>query len=321
MSKIKNTDYLCLTGMLRAKEAKMLTRDKLERVINEPGFAEAARALVDCGYADMSHMDTRTINQTLEAHRAAAIAEVSALAPDSVVVDLFRLKYEYHNAKALVKSAGKGDKLLSAAGRFAPEKLQAYYEDGEAFDLPACLTKAMDEAKITLARTGNPQLADDILDKAYFAELSESAAACRDEFIQGYVRRMIDATNLRIAVRLLKMSKQELLPGALIPGGTISVEKIIEFSDSRERLALLYDSTPFAAALNEEGTTAFERACDNAVNAYLAGAQRVSYGSAVVIGYLAAVENEVMAIRIILTGKLMGIDTKLLRERLRDTYV
>ena len=175
MSKIKNTDYLCLTGMLRAKEAKMLTHEKLERVITEPGAAEAARALMDCGYEDMSAMDSRQINETLEDHRSKAIAEVSNMAPDSVVVDLFRLKYEYHNAKVLVKSAGGNQELLSAAGRFEPAKLKAYYETGESADLPKCLTDAMDEAKLVLARTGNPQLADQILDQAYFAELSESA--------------------------------------------------------------------------------------------------------------------------------------------------
>ena len=308
--------------MLRAKEAKMLSREKLERVITEPGFAEAARALVDCGYEDMSAMDSRQINETLERHRAKAFAEVGSMTPDSVVADLFRLKYEYHNAKVLVKSDGGRDSLLSAAGRYDPAKLKAYYESGESADLPKCLTEAMDEARMVLARTANPQLADQILDQAYFAELSESAQASNDEFIQGYVKRMIDSTNLRTSVRVQKMGKQEdLLAGALIPGGTIAVERILEAAGSRESLAQLYDSTVFAAALAEEGTTAFELACDNAVNAYLAGAQRISFGSAVVIGYLAAVENEVMAIRIILTGKLMGIDTKLLRERLRDTYV
>ena len=37
--------YLYLSAMLRAREAKMLTRDKAERMIDAPSFDEAAKML------------------------------------------------------------------------------------------------------------------------------------------------------------------------------------------------------------------------------------------------------------------------------------
>ena len=40
-----------------------------------------------------------------------------------------------------------------------------------------------------------------------------------------------------------------------------------------------------------------------------------------VVGYLQAKETEVMNLRMILTGKISGMDDALIRERLRDTYV
>ena len=46
--------YLYLSAMLRAREAKMLTRDKAERMIDAPSFDEAAKMLTDCGYKDRS---------------------------------------------------------------------------------------------------------------------------------------------------------------------------------------------------------------------------------------------------------------------------
>ena len=80
-----------------------------------------------------------------------------------------------------------------------------------------------------------------------------------------------------------------------------------------------------AAALGAEaaagGTlTAFELACDNAVNAFLKKARRVNYGSEPLTGYVAAVENEITAVRMILTGRLAGVKSDVLRERLRDMY-
>ena len=60
---------------------------------------------------------------------------------------------------------------------------------------------------------------------------------------------------------------------------------------------------------------------ENAVNAYLSDSERIAFGPAVVLGYLSAVENEIQTVRIILTGRLTGIEPRLLRERLRDSYV
>ncbi len=66
------------------------------------------------------------------------------------------------------------------------------------------------------------------------------------------------------------------------------------------------------------GMTAFERACDNAVGEYLSDARLVSYGSEPLIAYMAAVEGEITAARMILTGRLSGIAPGVIRERLRD---
>ena len=38
------------------------------------------------------------------------------------------------------------------------------------------------------------------------------------------------------------------------------------------------------------------------------------------VAYLAAVEGEITAVRMILTGKLSGIEPETIRERLRDLY-
>ena len=67
--------------------------------------------------------------------------------------------------------------------------------------------------------------------------------------------------------------------------------------------------------------TAFERACDNGVTAYVSAARRISFGEQTVIGYLYARECELTAIRIIASGRLAGLDGDTIRERLRDAYV
>ena len=46
----------------------------------------------------------------------------------------------------------------------------------------------------------------------------------------------------------------------------------------------------------------------------------MAFGEHPLIGYLYAREAELTTIRIILTGRLAGLDTDAIRERLRDMY-
>ena len=63
------------------------------------------------------------------------------------------------------------------------------------------------------------------------------------------------------------------------------------------------------------------RLCDNAVVAFLSDARRVPFGVEPILGYLYARENEATTIRIIMSGRMAGLSTETIRDRLRDSYV
>ncbi len=107
--------------------------------------------------------------------------------------------------------------------------------------LPETLANAMEEAKATLARTANPQLADFVLDKAYF---SRASRRCRQggqpSSCCGYAAILIDSANLRSAVRTLRMGKgQDFLREVLIPDGNVGAERVANATD-KDSLAALY---------------------------------------------------------------------------------
>ena len=66
--------------------------------------------------------------------------------------------------------------------------------------------------------------------------------------------------------------------------------------------------------------TAFERLCDNTLTAYFAKAKSVVFGEQVVIAYLCALENEISAARMIISGLQAGLPADTIRARLRDLY-
>ena len=325
----KKEAYLFLSAMLRAREPNMLSREKAERMLDAPTFEECAKLLTDCGYDDMSQKKAGEIEQILADRRAAISRELESMVPDRALVDFFRIKYDYHNAKVILKADAQGlDErgLLSASGRVNANVLQNAVREENYRELPKAFAAAVEDAKGILARTANPQLADFTLDKAYFAELKQLAEEADSSFLKGYVRILADSTNLRSAVRTLRMGKDSgYLQEALVPGGEVEPRRLAGVNG--EGIAALYQSTRLAeaAALGssavEGGTlTALELACDNAVNGYLREAKLVGYGEEPVIAYLAAVENEITAVRMILTGRLSGIAPKVIRERLRDLY-
>ena len=327
----KKEAYLCVSAILRAREPRLLDNEKAERMLDAASFEDAAKILTDCGYADMSQMTAGEIEEALAQHRSEIFEELGKTAPDGTLIDIFKLKYDYHNAKVIIKAEAMGQdatRLLSGSGRIPGLKLLELYNEDKRIQMPETLAAAMAEAKATLARTSNPQLADFVLDKAYFAELQKAVDKVGSSFLKGYASILIDSANLRSAVRTLRMGKnQDFLAEVLIPGGSVGLERLTAAAD-KDSLAALYTHSELekAAVLGGEALsggsmTAFELACDNAVNSYLRGARLICYGCEPVVAYMAAVEGEITAIRLILTGRLAGIPPQTIRERLRDLYV
>ena len=66
---------------------------------------------------------------------------------------------------------------------------------------------------------------------------------------------------------------------------------------------------------------AVDLACDDALLRYLKGAKYVAFGAEPLIGYLAAIEAELTAVRTVMAGRLAGLAPEMITERLRETYV
>ena len=68
----------------------------------------------------------QNLEQVLAAERASAFREIRTALPDTRIADVFQIKYDYHNAKVLIKAQamGKdGERLLLSGGRYDPKEL------------------------------------------------------------------------------------------------------------------------------------------------------------------------------------------------------
>ena len=329
--KRKDTDYLCLSAQIRSMERDLLDRARMERMLDAPTAAEAARILTEVGYESFDPASERELNRALLQRRLDLFERLYRYAPEPQIIDVFKLKYDYHNLKAVIKSRG-GDvsHLLVDAGRVKAEELPRRYRETGGWDfLPPAMAQAAKEGQRVLAETGDPQRSDALIDRAYFAEMLALAQDTGCGYLEEYVRATVDAANLRSVVRTLRMGRTPaFLKEFLFPGGAVSVDSCLKAAVNGE-VEQTYRTTALRAAAQagkeavEEGgsLTAFEKLCDDAVMAQAARARRIPFGVEVVIGFVAAREAELSNVRIIMTGRAAGISADTIRERLRESYV
>lgn len=263
MKKIRDTDYLFLSSYLQAK---------------------------------MAHRGETASD------RAAAFEELSRMAPDPQIVDFFRLKYDYHNAKVCLKSiAGGADnsRLLLELGRCPSAVLTESFRTGDFRRLPKDFSAALAEASETMNTTSDPRLADFILDRAYAREMNDVAERTNSAFLKGYAALFADAFNLRALVRMMKSGvRPAQLARVLTDCGSVSLRAVESAYPEPAGVLALYKRTALAPALSEaeaassgSGFASFESGVRAVLRDYMEQAKYLCFGEEVLIRYLFLIEE------------------------------
>lgn len=148
--------------------------------------------------------------------------------PEPRLIELFSSKYDYHNIKAILKAERRGispEGLLLSGGRYDAERMQNEWHQEHRLTASDAARDAAEKAA-ALLRENDPQGADLVLDAAAMPKAA-LAAETKSGFLQGYVRQLIDAANLRTAVRAARSGSSEVLPRALLEGGSVSPHGIM----------------------------------------------------------------------------------------------
>jgi len=325
--KLKNTDYLFLSPYLRAKENTMLTREKAERMISAKSAYEAGKILEECGYGDMSGVTLQSLGSKINKRRSDVMHDLETVVPDPKILDLFRIKYDYHNLKAAVKAEALGispDGLFSGAGRYDIKTLKEELTAEDSGVFSRIFNESLLKARDILARTGDPQLSDFVADNGYFEEFAALSEESGSEFLVRYAKLSIDIANLKSVVRGVRMGKKpEFLKQVLADGGNITVDRIISAADGEAELTGVFDGELRSAAIIGDkvkkggGLTEFERVCDDTLYDMLSEIGFMGYGAEVLIAFICRLESELLDVSIIMSGKLTDTDSETIRARLR----
>ena len=82
MAKIRNTDYLSLSARVHAMEVSLLSRERMERMLEARTDEEAVKVLTECGYAELNQVTPEGVDRILAGRRETLLRELEGARPD-----------------------------------------------------------------------------------------------------------------------------------------------------------------------------------------------------------------------------------------------
>lgn len=321
------------TAMIRSNEKKLLTAEQFRSMIDSGSIDDICRTIQDAGYgSDSEPFKAETYQKILAERELNLFDDTLKMSEDFKVLDVLNLVNDYHNIKVLLKAEALGvdrSEILLNTGNIPAAKMAELVRDRDR-QLSEEMLKAVLEASETHARTKDPQLIDFICDKYCFIEMNRIAEECGNEFVKGYVKIKIDAANIKTYARVKQMGQPwTYFSDVFIEGGDIDAgtyqkaynEDVAQFGAHFKGTLLYEAATTGREDLERTGSfTLFEKLCDDAVMEYAKGGKDVSFGIEVVFAYYVARQIEMMNIRVLMAGKLAGMDPETIKERMRKTY-
>ncbi|MEG0853138.1 MAG: V-type ATPase subunit [Angelakisella sp.] len=331
MNNYRDTDYLHATARVRALENSMLDSRALTKMVDAKNAEEAFKVLSDAAIGqghELANYEDAFRDNMLETYRL-----VANISPLPGLVDIFRYKYDGHNLKVAIK-ARKLNKdcsgILSPLGNVSSAKLLEELDAKEFTSLSPVLAAAGMDAAEQMAKTGDPQTVDIIIDRAVLEAMAAKAAEIGNSFLSHFVKAQVDIANIRATIRLKRMKKElPMLKRVLTEFGTIPVQKLFDaYVKGYDEIFEVVAASPYGAALEpafeglraEKTLSFFEKLCDNYMVSLFAKVRFIAFGIEPLIAYLYGKECETNAARIVLASKLAGVPAPQITERLREAY-
>lgn len=322
--------YGYAVGRIRANELKLLRSHHIRRML-EADFEEALHILdeVELGDYLTGASTAREVDDGLIAYLKDVYAFLEgALPADSVLLEFFRCRYDFHNLKVLVKARmgdASEDALLPGLGRWDTEIFR------RGLDNPLELPSPYREAVMELGEGSRPpNEIDSILDRHFLIYRLRLAEREGSDFMVEFARTSIDFSNLKLLLRSRKMGKaREYVRPFLVEGGFIPVGLLLEaYGDPDDVMMAKLERTRYSTRLlhimeedEKLGLNEFDRRSDDYIMEMLKATRRISLGVEPVFSFVRARENEVTQVRIILMGKLHNLAPEAIEKMLRKLYL
>lgn len=331
---IKDIDYKAINTLIRTYELKLLQKDDFERLLKADDLKATLDTLkaTDYEFDQEELLQTKQFNEMLMAHLADVYREIYEVAPQPQLLDLFTLRYTYHNLKVLLKDLfleSNQETLLIPIGSLSVDQLKTLVSSGKNDNAHPLMVEAV---RLTKEDFEERQLIEAVtvyMDTYYLRHLRAISDDLQNEDISAITDILIDLYNLTTLVRSLNQGKpRSHLHALLSSSGTVSKQDLIDDSinGAVSVLKKYYSSKVYGSKLevviedNKINTLKLDKIMDELISEIVSEGIYQAFGPMPLLGYIYAKETEITNLRLVLVGKDNQIDETILRERMRTIY-
>lgn len=320
------TDFTYAVARIRFKETNLLTDSELEGLLSAKDAGEVVRILKDKGWGDSAKDES--YEQLISSEENKLWSFIKEIVPDKSVYAFLLVENDFHNLKVAVKAVTRDEKcdgMLIQNAVIDPKLIVDAVSKREYDRLPGYLSGVCQEAMSALLQTSDGQLCDIIVDRGCLDYIYQLKEKSDNDIVRLYCEQLVASSDIKIAVRCAKTKKPlDFIRRALAECGTLNVEKLaVCASHGYDEIVEYLRETDYKSACEalEVSLSAFEKWCDDFMTDVLRPQKWEPFAVGPVIGYIVAKKSEIKAVRMIFSAKINNLDSDVIRERLRKSYV
>ncbi len=324
-----NSYFLFVTGMVRAMENRLLGRGSIELMLRAGTGDEALAVLRNTRYSAFPDLTREPffIDPLIKNARSELFEFIDKYSGDTEAGYIFRLDYDYHNMKILLRrkisGGGKGD-LLSDLGNVNVELMEDVFEHELYELLPPVMRESVSTAIEVYFTQKKGALINPVFDRHLFADMLNSTASKRSPVIRNYIRRRIDAVNIMTLLRHgTKSAADKYADYLFIVGGFIEAELFRDGLDAPLKtaagIAAGHDLRGIGTAIAAKNNMLYaaERECRSLVMRELEAADFMISGVEPLFAYGCRADNELKNIGMMLSSKYPGFNRGIVEAMLQ----
>ena len=318
-------DFTYAVARIRFRETKLLSDTDLNALLMSSDVDAVMRLLRDKGWGD--NTDCRP-EELLALEENKLWEFINETVDDISVLNFLLIPNDYHNLKVILKCITRDLDPDSMLIEDSVEDAQAIYKaikSREYGDLPEYLQEVAQDAMTTLLQTSDGQLCDIIVDKACMEHVYRLGKESESDIIRLYCELFVVAADIKIAIRCANTKKKlDFIRRALAECDTLDVERLAQAAcEGKDEVIAYLGTTEYRSAVDaiETSMSAFEKWCDDYMTNAMKPQKWEPFGIGPVVAYIIARQNEIKAVRMILSAKLNNLSENTIKERLRDMYV
>ncbi len=319
-------------GRVAVLSQKLWSRDRFIRLSECADMDAALRMLYECGYGQGAVVEnSNDYEQLLQNELSESVNFLKEMTSNPKVTDCFLLRYDYLNAKVMMKAKYMRIRPMNLydCGLIDKDAMWEAISVDDYRELPECMQKALNGIDARFADGDrSPSAVDKMLDAAMYADLLARVKRCPVSSVKKHFTAEADTANIMALVRM-KRANIQARESDFIGGATFKPSFLAETSLSDyDEIAAAFRGSVYAefaekacsAAKQGESLVKCDKMAADMKRQPLADNKNNFTVEPVICYYLSKI-TEIDNIRMILICVKNRVDKEYVKDRIKELYV